>query len=235
VQTSRHGDHLIKLTRMGAVNAYLVQEEDGLTVVDTMIGGSADGILEAARAAGGQIVRVTITHGHLDHVGSLEALVERLPDAEVVFPAREARLLRGDRSRESGEPRDPPGDKPWSKGAIRPLDTRPGREVVAGDRIGSLEIVAAPGHSPGQVALLDTRDRTLIAGDAYASLGGLAVTSKLNPRFPLPALATWDKPTALATARALRGLNPSRLAVGHGQVLEAPGAAMDRAIAAAAG
>jgi glyoxylase-like metal-dependent hydrolase (beta-lactamase superfamily II) len=93
--------------------------------------------------------------------------------------------------------------------------------------------VPAPGHSPGQVALLDTRDRTLIAGDAYSSLGGLSVSSKLNPRFPLPALATWDKPTALRSARELRALDPARLAVGHGAVLEDPGARMDRAIAAA--
>ena len=39
------------------------------------------------------------------------------------------------------------------------------------------------------------------------------------------------QPTALATARALRTLDPARLAPGHGKVVEAPGAAMDRAIA----
>ena len=233
MQTSRHGDHLIKLTRLRAVNAYLVVEEDGLTVIDTTIGGAADDIVAAAREAGQEIVRITITHGHLDHVGSLDALAERVPAAEVVFPAREARLLRGDRTREPGEPHDPPGAQMWSKGAIQPLRTRPAREVAPGDRIGSLEVVAAPGHSPGQVAFLDTRDRTLIAGDAYSTLGGLSVSSKANPRFPLPALATWDKPTALRTGRELRALEPARLAVGHGPVVESPTAAMDRAIAAA--
>ena len=55
----------------------------------------------------------------------------------------------------------------------------------------------------------------------------------LRPLFPLPAMATWDLPTALASARALRALDPARLAVGHGRVLEAPAAEMDRAIAAA--
>ena len=62
----------------------------------------------------------------------------------------------------------------------------------------------------------------------------MATTAKVNPRFPLPALATWHKPTALATARALRALDPARLAPGHGRVVEAPGAAMDEAIAKAA-
>jgi glyoxylase-like metal-dependent hydrolase (beta-lactamase superfamily II) len=36
--------------------------------------------------------------------------------------------------------------------------------------------------------------------------------------------------TALETARALRALDPARLAPGHGKVIEAPGAAMDAAI-----
>ena len=47
----------------------------------------------------------------------------------------------------------------------------------------------------------------------------------------LPGLATWDRPTALRTAKELRGLDPARLAVGHGNVAVSPGAAMDAAIA----
>ena len=233
MQTSRHGDHLTKLTRQRWVNCYLVAEDDGLTVVDSTIPGGADDIVAAAQSTGTRIARITITHGHYDHIGSLEALVERVPDAEVIYPAREAKLLRGDRSREPGEPRDPPGAHMWSKGGIRPIATRPAREVAPGDRIGSLEVVAAPGHSPGQVALLDTRDHTLIAGDAFSTLGGVSVASKVNPRFPLPALATWDKALARGTATALRQLDPARLAVGHGPVVESPASAMDKAIAEA--
>ena len=101
--------------------------------------------------------------------------------------------------------------------------------------MGSLEVVAAPGHTPGQVAFLDTRDRTLIAGDAYSTLGGVATAAKMNPRFPLVGFATWDRPTALDTARTLRALDPARLAVGHGNVVERPGAAMDAAVARAEG
>jgi glyoxylase-like metal-dependent hydrolase (beta-lactamase superfamily II) len=104
---------------------------------------------------------------------------------------------------------------------------------VPGDKVGSLRLVAAPGHSPGQVAYFDERDSTLVAGDAFQTRGGMAVSGVIRPTFPFPALATWHKPTALATARTLRDLNPSRLAVGHGQVLEAPDAALDEAIAIA--
>jgi glyoxylase-like metal-dependent hydrolase (beta-lactamase superfamily II) len=127
---------------------------------------------------------------------------------------------------------DEPQDK--LRGDYRGARTRPTRTLAPGDRVGSLEVVAAPGHTPGQVAFLDTRDRTLYCADAYATLGGVSTCAKANWRFPLPALATWHKPTALATARALRALDPARLAPGHGKVVEAPGPAMDRAIARAA-
>ena len=40
--------NLTQLTRLCFVNAYLVPEDDGLTLVDTMIGGSGNAILAAA-------------------------------------------------------------------------------------------------------------------------------------------------------------------------------------------
>jgi glyoxylase-like metal-dependent hydrolase (beta-lactamase superfamily II) len=229
VKTTRHTDRLVRLSRLGAVNAFLVVEHDGLTLVDTMLPRSHDGILAAARELGRPIVRIALTHAHGDHVGSLDALAEALPQAEVSISARDARLLGGDRTLDPGEPQSK------LRGGYPTTKTRPGRELQPGDRVGSLEVVAAPGHTPGHVALIATRDRTLIAGDAYSTLGGVATTAKVNPRFPLPALATWDRPTALRTARALRALDPPRLAVGHGTVVEDPGAAMDAAIARAEG
>jgi glyoxylase-like metal-dependent hydrolase (beta-lactamase superfamily II) len=96
-----------------------------------------------------------------------------------------------------------------------------------------LEVIASPGHTPDHVSFLDVRDRTLIAGDAFQTRGGMAVSGVVRPLFPFPALATWHKPTALTSAQALRALNPTRLAVGHGRVLEEPLAMMDQAIAVA--
>jgi glyoxylase-like metal-dependent hydrolase (beta-lactamase superfamily II) len=225
VGASRHGDNLFKVTRMGSVNSYLVREEDGLTAVDTGMPGSTKAILAAAEEAGAPIVRIALTHAHGDHVGSVEALRKELPDAEVLISERDARFLRGDKSLDPDEP------QVKLKGSYPEVDVEPTRLLQPGDRVGSLEVVASPGHTPGHVAYLDTRDRTLIAGDAYQTLGGIAVSGKLRPLFPLPALATWHKPTALESARRLRELDPARLAVGHGRVIESPGADMDRAIA----
>jgi glyoxylase-like metal-dependent hydrolase (beta-lactamase superfamily II) len=225
VKSSRHGDHLIKLTRIGAFNAFLVREDDGFTLVDTGLPGSANSIIAAAEEAGGEIRRIAVTHAHGDHVGSLKQLHDKLPAAEVVFPERDVRFIRGDMSLDPGEP------QAKLKGSYPKVDVEPTRLLNSGDRVGSLEVVASPGHTPGHVAFFDTRDGALVVGDAFQTLGGIAVAGKIRPLFPLPAMGTWHKPTALASARRLRELDPSRLAVGHGRVIESPGRDMDAAIA----
>src|SRR4051794_3672756 len=229
MKTTRHTPNLIRLTRLGAVNAFFVVEDDGLALVDSMLPKSQDGILAAARDLGLPIVRILLTHAHGDHVGSVDALAAALPNATVAVSGRDSRFLAGDKSLDPGEPQSK------LRGGYPKIETRPGQLLNPGGRVGSLEVVAAPGHTPGHVAFLDTRDRTLIAGDAYSTLGGVSTTAKVNPRFPLPAMATWDKPTVVRTAKELRALDPARLAVGHGPVVENPGPAMDAAIARAEG
>jgi glyoxylase-like metal-dependent hydrolase (beta-lactamase superfamily II) len=224
MQTTHVTPSLIRLTRLRFVNAYLVREDDGFTLVDTTLGGGADALLAAARAAGGAVTRIALTHGHGDHVGSLDALKERLGDSvEVSMPELDARIHAGEHVVEGKLPGS------WPK-----LGTVPDVRLAAGDRVGSLEVVASPGHTPGHVSFLDTRDRTLIAGDVFTSYGGLAVTNHFHLRFPLAAMATWDDAKDLESARALRVLEPALLAVGHGQALRDPAARMDAAIARAA-
>jgi glyoxylase-like metal-dependent hydrolase (beta-lactamase superfamily II) len=225
MKSTPHGNNLIQLNRLGFVNCYLVREEDGFTLIDAAISGCGRPILQAAQAAGLPIVRIVLTHAHIDHVGALDELHDLLPQVPVLITARDARFLSGDKSLDADEPQDK------LRGGYPIVKTKPTQLLHEGDRIGSLEVIATPGHTPGHASFLDTRDRTIIAGDAFQTLGGVAVSGTIKPLFPLPALATWHKPSALSSARSLRALEPARLAVGHGRVLEHPLAAMDRAIA----
>ena len=220
-------NNLTRISRLGFVNAYLVSEEDGLTLVDTMLPRSAKTVLRAAEQLGAPIVRIALTHAHGDHIGSLDDLAAALPGVEVLISGRDARLLEKDMSLDPGEPQGK------LRGSYPGAKTRPTRTLSAGDTVGSLEVVAAPGHTPGHVAFLDRRDGTLLCGDAFTTLGGVATTDKMRLPFPLASMATWDPATELASARALRALQPSRLAPGHGKVVDAPLAAMDAALAKA--
>ncbi len=221
MQTTTVSPTLIRLTRLRLVNAYLVHEDDGFTLVDTLIAGSAGDIIRAAEELGGDIRRIALTHGHGDHVGSLDALKRELGGTtQVLMPEVDARIHAG----EAFADKKPPGM--WPK-----LQTVPEVQLKAGDRVGSLEVIASPGHTPGHIAFLDTRDRTVIGGDVFTSIGGLTVTDHFHLRFPLPAIGTWDKVKDLESARALRALDPQLLVVGHGSPVPNPSAAMDQAIA----
>jgi glyoxylase-like metal-dependent hydrolase (beta-lactamase superfamily II) len=226
----RHGPRLLQLTHYPLVfpmNCYLVAEEDGMTLVDSTMSSPAADVARQLTGLGMELRRVALTHAHGDHVGGVAGVRERFPGVEISIGERDARLLAGERTLDPDEPQTP------IKGYFVKVGWKPDRLLRAGDRVRSLEVVQAPGHTPGQVAFLDLRDRSLLAGDAFQTRGGMAVSGVLRPLFPFPALATWNKPTALATAEALRDLRPSRLAIGHGNVLEDPLPAIDRAIAKA--
>ena len=196
--------NLTQLTRLHFVNAFLVREDDGFTLVDTTMGGRAAGeLIAAAEQAGGTIRRIALTHGHGDHVGGLDALKERLGSSvEVLMPELDARIHAGEQVVE--------GKLPGSWPKIR---TVPDVLLSAGDTVGSLEVVASPGHTPGHVAFLDRRDRSLIAGDVFTAYGSVAVTSHLYPRFPLAAcrdLGQGDGPRLGARAARARPGRPRR-------------------------
>jgi len=100
-----------------------------------------------------------------------------------------------------------------------------------GERVGSLEAIATPGHTEDSLSFLDIRNHYLIVGDAMQTAGGVAVAGKIRLLFPFPGLATQNKREAVKSAEKLLKRSPALLAVGHGAMLPNPQEAMKNAIA----
>jgi glyoxylase-like metal-dependent hydrolase (beta-lactamase superfamily II) len=218
--------NLFRLTSFGMVNCFLVREDDGFTLVDTGLAHSDEAIIKMVHRFDAPIRRIALTHAHIDHLGSLDALVFKFPEIQLVIGQRESRLLTRDFSLDAGETGKKLIGFPGAK-------SRPTRLLSDGDGVGSLQAILSPGHTPGHMAYLDVRDGSLIAGDAFTTQMGVVAAGVFKLFFPFPALFSWNREYAAESARKLRNLKPTRLAVGHGKTIESPLAAMDQAIALA--
>lgn len=213
------------MARFFPVNCYLVEEEDGLTLIDAALPYSMKGILKASKDIGKPITRIVLTHAHEDHVGALDKIKEELPAVPVYISVRDNKIMNGDTSLEEHE-----HQTPIKGGVPKKLKTRANILLKEGDLIGSLAAIETSGHTPGSMSFIDTRSKALIAGDAFQTRGGIAVAGDIVPWFPFPGFGTWSKETSLQSAKRLVNYQPSLLAVGHGEMLEDPTRGMEQAI-----
>src|SRR5439155_8563270 len=113
------------------------------------------------------------------------------------------------------------------------VKSRPALLLNDGERVGSLQAIFSPGHTPGHMAFLDVRDGSLIAGDAFVTQLGVTAAGAFKFYFPFAAWFSWNKEHSAESCRKLCDFRPERLAVGHGKTIESPRVAMDRAVALA--
>ncbi|WP_127130179.1 MBL fold metallo-hydrolase [Georgenia sp. SYP-B2076] len=227
------------------VNCYLVEDDDGLTVVDAGLPafwpllGRAIGELGFAPR---DVRALVLTHAHFDHVGVARRLQRRL--GMPVWAHEDEQFLAAHPYRYAHEnmrglypvryPRAVPiltamarAGALWVRGVEGTRPLVPGAEL---DVPGHPRVVFSPGHTFGHCALhLPGRD-TLLSGDALVTLD--PYTARTGPRI-IAGAATADSAMALRSLEALAATGARTVLTGHGEPW--PGgiaAAVEHAVAA---
>ncbi len=195
-----------------ASNLYLCIDEDGLTLIDTGMPGEQQLVLAEIERLGyqrEQLTRILITHGDIDHAGSLASLQETT--GATVLASTQASL-----SLQSGKSPDhlPPLIQ-WFSNILfkyQPVDASCLEIVEDGDLIpvlGGLQAMATPGHTLDHFSFYSPGTGVLFAGDALNTRGGRLQCS--------PKRITADEAAANASAIRLLELAPAVFACGHGR------------------
>lgn len=161
------------------INGYVLEDDGGLTLVDC--GWRANDVLaalhEGLRVLGyvlADVRRVAITHHHFDHYGLAGTLL-RAGVAELLMNPRDWVRVQSfahdhaesDRQADAWLERN--GFTPGSIGdediATRFEVAAPTRLLTDGERVGRLEAIWTPGHSPGHLCFADVRSGRMLTGD----------------------------------------------------------------------
>lgn len=197
--------------------AYLWADDDGLTLIDTGVAGSAKVIEAAVHGLGydrRDIRRIVVTHAHDDHIGSV-ADVAAWNSATVVAHRLEAAVMRGEQR--SPAPVITEEERPFYERIVPGVPAAPvpqdvDREVTDGDVIdfgGGAEVVGMPGHTPGSIAIYLPGPRVLFTGDSVASVNGQAMLGVFNV----------DRAAAIASFRGVVRRDVDVACFGHGDPL----------------
>jgi glyoxylase-like metal-dependent hydrolase (beta-lactamase superfamily II) len=137
-------------------NCSIVRAPSGkAAVIDP--GGEPDKIMAAAKKMNAEIVKIWLTHGHLDHAGAAEEIKRRTgapiegPHKEEVFWLNQIRQSWRQFGIEDGE------------------DCAPDRFLEDGDRLEldgiEFKVAFTPGHTPGHIVIYNEAARLAFVGD----------------------------------------------------------------------
>jgi glyoxylase-like metal-dependent hydrolase (beta-lactamase superfamily II) len=217
----------------GRVRAFLIEEEDGLTLIDTLGEEHPFMILAKIRSIDRSIRdlrRIWLTHAHFSHLAGLAALQE-MSGARVECHEWEADIVEGNRKAQRVPilPRKPlRAYYPFQVGlafGLRQGDHTPCRVadfLVDGQKSSRITVLHTPGHTPGHLAFWLKKEGVLLSGDAIVTW----------PAF----MGGWDSFTlnkrkhrrSLRTMAGLPGLKV--VGVGHGDPITANAAELVKSL-----
>ena len=204
------------------VNAFLLADEDGITLIDSGLANRKETFLRALselRRSPDELKHIALTHHHTDHTGNLAALV-KASGAEVWVHPLEAPIVRGEVPLPWSNPKSTMLKMLWPVvgrlsiyNSLAPAQVD--HEVADGQGLpmaGGMKAVHTPGHTAGHMCYLVQRHGgVLFVGDAATNILGL--------RPPL-GMSTLDMAQAKDSIRKLAALEFEVACFGHGRVLK---------------
>ena len=154
-------------------NAYLLVEEERLTLVDAGLPGDGNKIVAYITRIGrspSELERLIVTHSHPDHTGALKKLAQNT-GATVMAHKADTKRSSGTESRWLHYPGQPPSfgwDVPF-------LHRIPAHEFIEDGQhlpvLGGLRVIHTPGHTPGSVCPYLEEQKVLFTGDTLIADG----------------------------------------------------------------
>lgn len=202
------------------VNAFLLAEDEGITLIDSGLANRRETFLRALseiKRSSEELKHIVLTHHHTDHAGNLAVLVEA-SGAEVWAHPLEARIVRGEVPLPCSNPNSMMLKMLWPLvGRLsvynRLAPTTVDHEVTDGEELpvaGGMKAVHTPGHTAGHMCyLVERHGGVLFVGDAATNILGL--------RPPL-GMSTLDMAQAKDSIRKLAELEFDAACFGHGGV-----------------
>ena len=210
------------------VNVYFISTPDGWVLVDAGLKSAYSKIKNvAAQLFGNDIapLAIVLTHGHFDHVASLDKLLE---DWDVPVYAHHLELAYL-----TGKSAYPPADSSVGGGLMAAMaDLYPNDPIDLSGTVKSLPFdghipvlpdwqhIHTPGHSPGHISLWRESDKVLIAGDAFVTTkqeSAFSVMTQAKILSGPPKYFTCDWQAAKHSVEVLASLKPDVVATGHGK------------------
>jgi len=212
------------------VNFYIIQDlqDDQWVLVDTGLRWSAAKIKEMAAYLFGENTKpkaILLTHGHFDHVGSVEKLADEW-EVPVFAHHLEIPYL-------TGESDYPPPDPTVGGGLMATMSflypkspINIWRHIKVLPPNGKIPVlndwryVETPGHAPGHISLFRDSDSVLVAGDAFVTTRQESVVSVMMQSKIIsgpPKYFTPDWVAARDSVNKLVDLRPKTASTGHGQ------------------
>jgi glyoxylase-like metal-dependent hydrolase (beta-lactamase superfamily II) len=201
--------------RIWDTKVYVLTDRDRVVVIDAATPGRATAVwrhLDSLGYAPEAVDEIWLTHGDIDHMGSVAALKAR-SGAKVLAHYADAPLVDGRADRELGTlPGAPTGQKlfNWIVHQIY-QPTEVDRPVREGDNLGGWQVVHVPGHTMGSVCFYHPARKLAIVGDALNHKRG-----KLGAP---PRMFTADMAQAHASIRKITELDFDVCCFGHGPPL----------------